>query len=124
MSQARTFPNDTASVREARRYVLEVLGAIAQPAADAIALMVSELATNAVRHTSSRFTVVADRTEEQIRVAITDDGSGSPVVRTPRPADTSGRGLQIVEELASEWGVVPSVDGTGKTVWFAVALHA
>ena len=83
MSQARTFPNDTASVREARRYVLEVLGAIAQPVADAIALMVSELATNAVRHTSSRFTVVADRTEEQIRVAITDDGSGSPVVRAP-----------------------------------------
>ena len=36
--------------------------------------------------------------------------------RAPQPNEASGRGLQIVQQLATEWGVLPSADGHGKTV--------
>jgi hypothetical protein len=34
------------------------------------------------------------------------------------PLAASGRGLVLVEELASAWGWVPAEEGTGKVVWF------
>jgi len=122
MSEERLFPNDAASVAEARRYVLASLGELAPEVAEAIALMVSELTGNAVRHTYSPFTVVLERTATRIRVEVNDGGSGDPIVRAPEPSEPSGRGLRIVEALASSWGVLPSPGGPGKTVWFVVDL--
>ena len=72
-----------------------------------IAVMVSELAANAVRHTGSHFTVTVDRLPDRIRVEVGDSGPGDPVVRAPDPAELSGRGLQIVRALAADWGVIP-----------------
>jgi len=43
-----------------------------------------------------------------------------PVRRPARPDDVSGRGVMIVDELASAWGVEPERSG-GKRVWFEVA---
>ncbi|MGD1057398.1 MAG: ATP-binding protein [Solirubrobacteraceae bacterium] len=45
---------------------------------------------------------------------------GSP--RTPTPLDQSGRGLQIVQALAEDWGIVRSPNG--KLVWFTLRLRA
>lgn len=123
MSPQRRFANDAASVREARRFVLDAVDAISPGAADAIAVMVSELAANAVRHTGSHFTVAVDRLPDQIRVAVGDSGPGDPVVRAPEPAELSGRGLQIVRALAADWGVIPAVGMQGKTVWFTLAIE-
>lgn len=122
MSPQRRFPNEAASVSEARRYTLDALEGIAPTVADAVAVMISELAANAVRHTGSHFTVTIDRSEALIRVAVTDSGAGSPVVRTPEPVEPSGRGLQIVQALAADWGVLPAQDPPGKTVWFTVGV--
>ena len=124
MTDERTFPNEAASVTAARRYVLRTLGDAAASVADAVALMVSELSANAVRHTATQFTVTFDRTDTGVRIAVSDSGPGRPVVRTPDPTEPSGRGLQIVAALADEWGIVPSPAGEGKTVWFALALPA
>jgi hypothetical protein len=44
-----------------------------------------------------------------------------PTLRSTTPADRSGRGLAIVEKLASDWGVRRSRTG-GKTVWFTVPV--
>jgi len=122
MSEQRRFPNDADSVRDARRFVLDAVGPVPTGAADAIAVMVSELAANAVRHTVSHFTVTVDRFPDRIRVEVGDSGPGDPIVRTPDPAELSGRGLQIVRALAGEWGVIPAVGTHGKTVWFTIAV--
>jgi anti-sigma regulatory factor (Ser/Thr protein kinase) len=122
MSEQRRFSNDAASVRDARRFVLDAVGGVPPAAADAIAVMVSELAANAVRHTVSHFTVTVDRLPDRIRVEVGDSGPGDPVVRAPDPAELSGRGLQIVRALAGDWGVIPAAGMQGKTVWFTIAV--
>jgi len=124
MSPQRRFPNDADSVSAARRFVLASLDGVPTRDADAIAVMVSELAANAVRHTGSHFTVAVDLSSERIRVEVGDGGSGDPVVRAPYPEEPSGRGLQIVQALSAEWGVIPERDGPGKTVWFTIPVDA
>ena len=123
MTEERTFPNDPASVPRARRYARQVLTGVAADLADAVAVMVSELATNSVRHTATEFTVSIDRGPQEIRVAVTDVGDQQPTLRSPRLTEPSGRGLQIVTALADDWGVVEMVDRPGKTVWFNVAVR-
>ncbi len=51
---------------------------------------------------------------------ITDDSTHLPQRRLPGPEDESGRGLMLVQALASSWGTRPAE--TGKTVWFTLAL--
>lgn len=122
MTDERSFPNAPVSVTNARRYATQTLAGIPPDVADAIAVMVSELATNAVRHAATDFTVTIDRDGREIRIAVTDTGSGRPALQSPAPTDHSGRGLRIVEALADNWGVTETADRTGKTVWFTVAL--
>ncbi|MDQ1449019.1 MAG: serine/threonine-protein kinase RsbW [Actinomycetota bacterium] len=122
MSPQRRFPNEATSVSEARRYTLAAVDDLSPQVADAVAVMVSELAANAVRHTGSHFTLSIDRSPELIRIAVTDGGSGSPIVKNPEPVEPSGRGLQIVQALAADWGVIPASEPPGKTVWFTVAV--
>jgi anti-sigma regulatory factor (Ser/Thr protein kinase) len=124
MSHQRQFPNDVSSVTDARRFALEALQPLAAPVDDAVALMVTELAANAVRHAASSFTVKVDRLEREIRVEVSDIGPGSPAVRSPEPTEPSGRGLRIVQALARAWGVVPAPPGeVGKAVWFTITLQ-
>jgi anti-sigma regulatory factor (Ser/Thr protein kinase) len=122
MSDERSFPNAPESVTNARRYATNVLAGVAPDVADAIAVMVSEPATNAVRHAGTDFTVTIDRDIHGIRVAVTDTGAGLPALRSPAPTDHCGRGLRIVEALADKWGFTETANQIGKTVWFTVAL--
>lgn len=123
MTEERTFANAPASIPRARRYALQVLTGVAADLADAVAIMVSELATNSVRHTATEFTVSIDRGPQEIRVAVTDAGDHQPTLRSPGPTEPSGRGLQIVKALADDWGVAEMVDRPGKTVWFNLAVQ-
>ncbi len=85
---------------------------------DTVLLLASELVTNAVRHAATPFdlTVSADRAE--VMVAVVDrDRRNPPRLCDPAPDDTSGRGLRIVEELASSWGT-EAVSPDAKRVWF------
>jgi hypothetical protein len=53
---------------------------------------------------------------KRIRVEASDGDRGQPVLKSPTPLDTSGRGLRIVEAMSESWGITPS--SNGKTVWF------
>jgi anti-sigma regulatory factor (Ser/Thr protein kinase) len=88
----------------------------------AVELMVSELATNGIRHGRTSFELVIERTDGEIRVAVTDRGSGTPQMRFPGPDEPTGRGLQIVDMLSDRWGV-DHESGAGKTVWFTVSAR-
>ena len=120
MSSGEYFPNDAVSVTRARRYITTVLGDVPGETRDAVELMVSEIASNCVRHTSSPFRVAVDTSNRRIRVEVTDEGEGRPVVRSPLPTEPNGRGLRVVDLLSDRWGVDTS-DQVGKTVWFEVA---
>jgi anti-sigma regulatory factor (Ser/Thr protein kinase) len=84
-----------------------------------VVLLVSEVVSNAVRHSSAApdaaISLDTRVTERAVRVAVTDAGAGF----TPRPRDPDrlgeGYGLYLVAKAASAWGVETD-DGT--TVWF------
>ncbi|MEA2168227.1 MAG: hypothetical protein QOF76_1527, partial [Solirubrobacteraceae bacterium] len=84
-----------------------------------VKLLVSELVTNAVRHPNSgdriELEVALQRTN--VRVVVSDPGRGfrKPSVKAPPDDQPGGRGLLIVERLASRWGVSP---GRTTRVWF------
>lgn len=119
----RTFAGEAASVALARAFVGSEVGEVTPEALDAITIMVSEMATNSVRHAQSAFRVVVERTDDVVRVTVHDDGGGTPAVQSPTPDKPSGRGLYIVEVLADAWGVDQGAGGA-KAVWFSLDLTA
>jgi anti-sigma regulatory factor (Ser/Thr protein kinase) len=121
----RSFASDAASIRAARRFVLAAVGGAPSDLRDAISVMVSELAMNAVQYARTTFVVSIDLTGDGLRVAVTDSGGGNPEAQPLPPASSPhGRGLFIVDRLADEWGVGPAGDGPERTVWFRVATRS
>lgn len=119
---ARRFEPVAQSVGAARRYAVSVLplGGI-ERLQDDVRTVVSELATNAVLHARTAFTVSITVDGSRVRVAVTDGSPSQPRVRRPGSGDaTTGRGLRMVAELSTAWGVEP--DGGGKTTWCELTL--
>lgn len=105
---------------EARRLALEC----AQThgfAGDDLALVVTELVTNAVRHGSPPVEVEIDTCGHCVTVVVADGSSVRPVRRAAGDGDEGGRGLLLVDLLAAEQGVRPS--GSGKAVWAELPRH-
>lgn len=87
-----------------------------------MALIISELATNALSHAQSPFTVsLSGSPSEMVRVSVTDQDCNLPRMRHTNQLSTHGRGLSIVSTLATRWGIEPSCEG--KTVWAEVAFR-
>ena len=124
MSETRRFANAPGSVALARQFAVGSLVGVERDIVEAVTLMVSELATNSVRHTDTDFTVAIDRGTDRIRVEVTDRGSGRPTPRSPALHEPSGRGLRIVDSFADEWGIVEAPSGRGKTVWFTITISS
>ena len=119
MRRMRTFPAIPQSVHAARRFATDSLTGNPDSTLEAVELMVSELATNCIRHERTSFHITILGSTREIRVEVTDSGSGTPTMRSPGPDEPSGRGLQIVDMLSDSWGVEPE-DPSGKTVWFTM----
>jgi anti-sigma regulatory factor (Ser/Thr protein kinase) len=88
---------------------------------DAARLLTSEIASNAVRYGKEPIDVSISVEERGLRVSIFDRGSGfdPDELRLDQgfsPEPEGGRGLQMVRNLSSDWGVEPRDDGT--EVWF------
>ena len=114
---------DPRSVRAARRLVR---GALAGWALDHLeptaALLVSEIATNAVLHARSTFVVEVLRRADTVRVAVSDTSPQRPQPRRHSVSAGTGRGLGLVAQLASAWGTGPAPSPWCKTVWFDLPL--
>lgn len=93
---------------------------VRQETAATAALLVSELVTNAVRHTRSLLLLGIRVADGVLLVAVTDDAPDPPVLRASDHGAVNGRGMQIVDALADRWGVTSSDDH--KIVWFELAL--
>jgi anti-sigma regulatory factor (Ser/Thr protein kinase) len=87
--------------------------------APTLELLVSELATNAIRHAGGdRFSVEFDA-NGHVLVAVCDANTTEPTPRDAAPTDLGGRGLAIVEGLSDVWGA--RIHRDGKCVWFQLA---
>ncbi|MGH9103057.1 MAG: ATP-binding protein [Acidimicrobiales bacterium] len=100
---------------------------------EVVRLLTSELVTNAVVHArphgpETAIAVVLWSAAGVVRVEVTDDHPGSPIVGDGPTGKESGRGLLLIDGLASAWGTGPigtgpigtGPIGTGKAVWFEV----
>ena len=116
----RSFPAFPASVPAARGFVTDTLAEAPVELCRTAGLLVSELATNAVRHAGTpHFVVDVEYAPgESARVAVTDTGEGQPIPRNPDPTAEHGRGLQLVAILADRWGAHRRRATREKTVWF------
>jgi anti-sigma regulatory factor (Ser/Thr protein kinase) len=107
----------------ARRYVSDVLTDVPQDVVGVVSLMVSELATNCVRHVDTDFTVSVEQSAHDVRVDVADGGGGTVTLRDAGPSEPAGHGLRIVQQFADDWGVSRRANRVGKSVWFSVSLQ-
>ncbi len=122
--QLELAPEPT-SAREARLFVAQWVRSWGYPRIiNAATLLTSELATNAVIHGGGhRFTVLVSNTGHGVRVDVRDGGTGEPRLRPLQEIDRvdgppGGRGLHVVEGLASRWGYELDEEAETKRVWF------
>ena len=93
---------------------------------DTAILLASELCENAVLHAGTEFEVTVTVSEDEVVVAVGDRGAGPLELHLAQPrqrygrAATHGRGLSLVERLATAWGTRHDSDGR-HTVWFSLA---
>jgi PAS domain S-box-containing protein len=87
---------------------------------DTCVLLVSEVVTNALRHTDGQVTLELWRYPGRLRVEVSDETSRGPVVAGGGPLDEAGRGVPLMDALADRWGTAPH--GEGKVVWFELDL--
>lgn len=118
------FTAEPASVRDARLFVCGLLHAygLTTMAAD-VELVVSELATNAVTHARTPFTVEVRRDGPRLVLAVRDGTSQVPVPVSAGARDTRGRGLAIVAALSQDWGS-DERPASAKSVWASFTLPA
>ena len=121
MLRSDMFACDPASVRAARRFIVECVELLGLQCLRDVQLMVSELATNAVRHAQSQFDVILERVNQNtVRVEVRDFGQGIPELLASETEYEGGRGLKIVDVLAQTWGIENRPGGRGKSTWFTV----
>ncbi|GAA1794945.1 ATP-binding protein [Nocardioides hankookensis] len=94
---------------------------IDRDASDTAVLLATELVTNAVEHGRGDAQLDAAVQDDVIRLEVTDSSTVVPRPNTGvSDLDERGRGLLLIDALASRWGVQPRQDG--KTVWCELDL--
>jgi anti-sigma regulatory factor (Ser/Thr protein kinase) len=104
-----------ADIGDARRATSDFVGRSGPPAAvDDVVLVVSELVTNAVKHTVGWWRLRVRMDRRQLVVDVEDASWAPPVPRLPDAGAVGGRGWHIVQRLADKVEILPS--SGGKTV--------
>ena len=113
------LPGVLSSPAAARTLVRDALRSWGLSGLEDIALLLaSELATNAVLHARSSFLLEVYRTGAGVRIAVSDTAAGTPTARRYALHSSNGRGLAMVEQLATRWGTDAGTGVYAKTVWF------
>ena len=91
-----------------------------EPTRDDALLLLTELVANGVVHAKSALVVRLTVGHDRLRAEVRDESTVSPMLRIAD--EFGGRGVLILNALASSWGVLPH-PGSGKTVWFELAVQ-
>ena len=115
--RARTLPAQPVSSLLGRRFAVSALPPDAdEDAEESVAMVISELVSNAVRHAHDDVDLTVTDEEDGTRVAVTDDDDREPTLSRQDEELESGRGFTIIDAIADETGVAPRPRG-GKVVW-------
>ena len=109
------LPRDSGAAALARRVLAEI-DSPTKTVAHRLALLATELVTNAVRHGRGDIRLRATFDAGAIRVEVCDDGEGFDVERSLaiEGSAAGGFGLKIVDRMADRWGA----DAARGLVWF------
>ncbi len=110
----RDFADQLTEIVAARRFAECVIGDSHARLPDVL-VVVSELASNAIRHAHTGFSINVDDDEEHVRIEVVDRGGGWPVVAESTAPTSGGMGLQLVDALSDRWGAMERPGG--KVVW-------
>jgi anti-sigma regulatory factor (Ser/Thr protein kinase) len=110
------LPTSEQAPEIARRRVVERFGAALDPRRlEDARLLTSELVTNAVVHGRGAIGLAALLDEDRLMIEVTDEGDGFERAVRERGLDAvGGNGLNIVDRLASRWGI----HAGSSHVWF------
>ena len=115
------LPPEPSSATRARRLAREQLEAsYPSDTLDTIALLVTELVTNAILHARTPLQLTLESNPDRVRICVEDESNEQPAVRRYESDAVTGRGLALVEQLASSWGV--DTTPSGKVVWCEVPV--
>ncbi|MFI5812808.1 ATP-binding protein [Streptomyces sp. RPA4-2] len=93
-------------------------------AADEAALLVTELATNVVKHVGEGVsaTLILEWRAERLRLEVHDKSRSVPSLKAAVCDEECGRGLHLLTALAVDWGTLLTV--AGKAVWCEIAMSS
>ena len=111
------LPPEPRAAGEARHFVFDRLcPCVGADVAETAMLLTSELVTNVIVHARTPMRLDLDLDGSAVRVAVVDEVPRTPALRREHEARLTGRGMNLVETLATQWGVEPIPPG--KKVWF------
>lgn len=100
----------------ARAFTNDLVPALDPATAETLVLVVSELATNALRHGGGRYTLELSATTDALTAAVSDPSPAPPLERTPDlNGGSGGLGWHMVRRLTTSLTVTPGPGG-GKTI--------
>ncbi|GAA0977814.1 hypothetical protein GCM10009555_039620 [Acrocarpospora macrocephala] len=118
------LPGQPHAAPSARKFARALFAGVADDRLDDLALVVTELVSNSVRHSDSgrnpngEVTVAVASYQDTIYVNVTDDGSATSAPHLRLPTDVErlgGRGLRLVDQIADNWGYRDQ--DTRRVVW-------
>lgn len=112
---------ESAAPAHARQWLRDMLtgfGPSHELLADTL-IVVDELVSNSVLHAATPMVVTLEYESHVVRCSVSDRCASGPMPRVVERADGTGRGLRLVNAIATRWGVERSHAGT--TVWAEIA---
>ncbi|MDD1057801.1 ATP-binding protein [Streptomyces cocklensis] len=138
MISTLTLTDTPSSPASARRHVADVLrgwGVCSEETVETTRLVVSELVTNAIRHTGkaadllpsgpelvSNVELVLEATDSMVRISVRDRDPTPPRLKAVDVEAAGGRGIFLVASLSTRWGHYRCQPDLGKVVWAEVPL--
>jgi anti-sigma regulatory factor (Ser/Thr protein kinase) len=102
--------------RDARAFVRSTLASWGlSEQAPTVELLTTELVANVVVHVDRPVSIRLVCGRDELRIEVDDSSPLVPELQHPAPDETHGRGILLINSLASRWGTEPR--GDGKTVW-------
>ncbi|MBK6019260.1 ATP-binding protein [Streptomyces sp. MBT53] len=119
------FEAAPAELRLLRRAAVRQLSRWGMPvAADEAELLVTELATNVIKHVGegASATLILEWRDERLRLEVHDRSSSVPSLKSASCNEECGRGLHLLAALALDWGTV--LTAAGKAVWCEIPFSS
>jgi anti-sigma regulatory factor (Ser/Thr protein kinase) len=114
------LPPTARSTTQARRFVLAALSEWGLDGLrDTAALLTSEVVTNSVLHARTEVELSISRLDDGVAIEVSDGSRRAPVRRRQLDEATTGRGVELLQQLAGQWDVTLHADG--KTVRFTLS---